>query len=288
MAKKKVIPVIKRSVGKDKVIRFFKNGKPFSNKDNQAARAFIKQDFDRLVSSPSAQDRLTKFEELVLRNTQNARKGAPKTSVAAKSSSAKRYRIKGQLVSQDVAKTINFNPSLNTRFKDKNLNNDPSLKNVKNSKEALDILSNMVVTKLMPKDNPVQVIIDNDDWINFNRFRPEGTFSRPIEVLNLIEELNKLIPDTQPPAQLKVITRDGRGLVGNDAFEELDKFIVQITDDNRKTNGVAALFFFPYKYVSPFLIVDLNEFNEDDDDFFVIQDSKMPKARPETHIRKSA
>ena len=140
----------------------------------------------------------------------------------------------------------------------------------------------------MPKDNPVQVIIDNDDWINFNRFRPEGTFSRPIEVLNLIEELNKLIPDTQPPAQLKVITRDGRGLVGNDAFEELDKFIVQITDDNRKTNGVAALFFFPYKYVSPFLIVDLNEFNEDDDDFFVIQDSKMPKARPETHIRKSA
>ena len=287
MAKKKVIPVIKRSVGKDKVIRFFKNGKPFSNKDNQAARAFIKQDFDRLVSSPSAQDRLTKFEELVLRNTQNARKGAPKTSVAAKSSSAKRYRIKGQLVSQDVANTINFNPSLNTRFKDKNLNNDPSLKNVKNSKEALDILSNMVVTKLAT-DNPVQVIIDNDDWINFNRFRPEGTFSRPIEVLNLIEELNKLIPDTQPPAQLKVITRDGRGLVGNDAFEELDKFIVQITDDNRKTNGVAALFFFPYKYVSPFLIVDLNEFNEDDDDFFVIQDSKMPKARPETHIRKSA
>ena len=287
MAKKKVIPVIKRSVGKDKVIRFFKNGKPFSNKDNQAARAFIKQDFDRLVSSPSAQDRLTKFEELVLRNTQNARKGAPKTSVAAKSSSAKRYRIKGQLVSQDVANTINFNPSLNTRFKDKNLNNDPSLKNVKNSKEALAILSNMVVTKLAT-DNPVQVIIDNDDWINFNRFRPEGTFSRPIEVLNLIEELNKLIPDTQPPAQLKVITRDGRGLVGNDAFEELDKFIVQITDDNRKTNGVAALFFFPYKYVSPFLIVDLNEFNEDDDDFFVIQDSKMPKARPETHIRKSA
>ena len=287
MAKKKVIPVIKRSVGKDKVIRFFKNGKPFSNKDNQAARAFIKQDFDRLVSSPSAQDRLTKFEELVLRNTQNARKGAPKTSVAAKSSSAKRYRIKGQLVSQDVANTINFNPSLNTRFKDKNLNNDPSLKNVKNSKEALAILSNMVVTKLAT-DNPVQVIIDNDDWINFNRFRPEGTFSRPIEVLNLIEELNKLIPDTQPPAQLKVITRDGRGLVGNDAFEELDKFIVQITDDNRKTNGVAALFFFPYKYVSPFLIVDLNEFNEDDDDFFVIQDSKMPKARTETNIKKSA
>lgn len=287
MAKKKATPIIKRSVGKDKVIRFFKNGKPFRNKNNEAAKAFVNQDFRRLVSSPTAQATLTDFELLVLRNKQNALKSRDIISEKAKKSSAQRYRIKGRLVSKDVANTINFNPSLKTRLKDKNLNNDPLLKNVQNSKEALDILSTMVITKLA-KENPVQVIIDNDDWINFNRFRPEGTFSRPIEVLNLIDEINQLIPDTEPPAQLKVITRSGVELTGNDAYEELDRFIVQITTENKQREGVAALFFFPYKYVSPFLIVNLNDFNEEDDDFFVIQTSKMPNAKPETHNKKSA
>ena len=59
----------------------------------------------------------------------------------------------------------------------------------------------MIDSKLI--DSPVQVIIDNDDFIQFNptndkkfkptRFRPEGTFSRPIEVLNLIDEINKVL-----------------------------------------------------------------------------------------------
>jgi hypothetical protein len=276
MAKKKATPIIKRSVGKDKVIRFFKDGKPFSNKNNKAAKAFVNQDFRKLVASPTAQATLTPFEKLVLRNKQNALKGRDIISEKAQKSSAKRYRIKGRVVSKDVQNTIEFNPSLKVLFKDKNLNNDPKLKNVQTSKEALDILSDMIALRLTKQ---VQVIIDNDDWINFDRFRPEGTFSRPIEVLNLIEELNSEIPETEPPSQLKVITQSGEELIGQDAYEELDRFIVQITDENRSREGVAALFFLPYKYVSPFFIVDLRNFNEEDEDNFVIQTSEMPRIK---------
>jgi hypothetical protein len=276
MAKKKIIPVIQRSVGKDKRVRFFKNGKPLSNKNNEASRAFVNQDFRRLVSSPTAQATLTPFEKLVLRNKQNALKGRDIISEKAQKSSAKRYRIKGRVVSKDVQNTIEFNPSLKVLFKDKNLNSDPKLKNVQTSKEALDILSDMIALRLTKQ---VQVIIDNDDWINFDRFRPEGTFSRPIEVLNLIEELNSEIPETEPPSQLKVITPSGEELIGQDAYEELDRFIVQITDENRSREGVAALFFLPYKYVSPFFIVDLRNFNEEDEDNFVIQTSEMPRIK---------
>jgi hypothetical protein len=276
MAKKKATPIIKRSVGKDKVVRFFKDGKPFSNKNNKAAKAFVNQDFRKLVASPTAQATLTPFEKLVLRNKQNALKGRDIISEKAQKSSAKRYRIKGRVVSKDVQNTIEFNPSLKVLFKDKNLNNDPKLKNVQTSKEALDILSDMIALRLTKQ---VQVIIDNDDWINFDRFRPEGTFSRPIEVLNLIEELNSEIPETEPPSQLKVITQSGEELIGQDAYEELDRFIVQITDENRSREGVAALFFLPYKYVSPFFIVDLRNFNEEDEDNFVIQTSEMPRIK---------
>jgi len=276
MAKKKATPIIKRSVGKDKVIRFFKDGKPFSNKNNKAAKAFVNQDFRRLVSSPTAQATLTPFEKLVLRNKQNALRGRDIISEKAQKSTAKRYRIKGRVVSKDVQNTIEFNPSLKVLFKDKNLNSDPKLKNVQTSKEALDILSDMIAFRLTKQ---VQVIIDNDDWTNFDRFRPEGTFSRPIEVLNLIEELNSEIPETEPPSQLKVITQSGEELIGQDAFEELDRFIVQITDENRSREGVAALFFLPYKYVSPFFIVDLRNFNEEDEDNFVIQTSEMPRIK---------
>ncbi len=276
MAKKKATPVIKRSVGKDKVIRFFKNGKPFSNKNNEAAKQFVNQDFRRLVSSPTAQATLTPFEKLVLRNKQNALKGRDIISEKSQKSADKRFRIKGRLVSKDVQNTIEFNPSLKVLFKDKNLNNDPILKNVQTSKEALDILSDMIAFRLTKQ---VQVIIDNDDWINFNRFRPEGTFSRPIEVLNLINEINSQIPETEPPSQLKVITKSGEELIDQDAYEALDRFIVEITDENRSQEGVAALFFLPFKYVSPFFIVDLRNFNEEDEDNFVIQTSEMPRIK---------
>jgi hypothetical protein len=276
MAKKKTIPVIKRSVGKDKRVRFFKNGKPLSNKNNEASRAFVNQDFRRLVSSPTAQATLTPFEKLVLRNKQNALKGRDIISEKAQKSSAKRYRIKGRVVSKDVQNTIEFNPKLKALFQDKNLNNEPQLKNVQTSKEALEILSDLIDTKLT---NQIQVIIDNDDWINFDRFRPEGTFSRPIEVLDLIKEINMMIPSTKPPTQLKVITRNGDELIGKEAFAALDEFIVKITDANRSAEGVAALFFFPYKYISPFFIVNLRDFDEEDDDNFVIQTSEMPRIK---------
>ena len=276
MAKKKTIPVIKRSVGKDKRVRFFKNGKPFSNKNNEASRAFVNQDFRRLVSSLTAQATLTPFEKLVLRNKQNALKGRDIIKEKAIVSSAKRYRIKGRVVSKDVQNTIEFNPKLKALFQDKNLNNEPQLKNVQTSKEALEILSDLIDVKLT---NQIQVIIDNDDWINFDRFRPEGTFSRPIEVLDLIKEINMMIPSTKPPTQLKVITRNGDELIGNDAYKALDEFIVKITDANRSAEGVAALFFFPYKYISPFFIVNLRDFDEEDDDNFVIQTSEMPRIK---------
>jgi hypothetical protein len=92
---------------------------------------------------------------------------------------------------------------------------------------------------------------------------------------------------------LKVIARNGDTLFGQQAREELERFVaettrIQFEKDNKKT-GVAVKFFFPYKVIfpdkgAPELIIDLNRFDEDDDDYFQFEGSEKPLA----NLRRSA
>jgi len=287
MAKKKAIapkPVIKRSIGKDGRLRFFENGKPISNKKNEASLKFIRQDFRRLTASPTAQEqaKLTKFEKRALTNRQNALKGRDIISEKAKISSAKRYRIKGRLVSIDVQNTIKFNNKLKETFKnDTNLNNNELLKNVTTDKEALKIMSDMIDFQTTRKKTKkltevgIVALIENEDY----KFRPEGTFSRPNEIIVMLDEINSYLDKTKPPAQLKVITQTGREFTGKEAYKELSEFMTRITDEMRNENSVAAMFFLPYKYVSPFFIVDLREFDENNQKNFITLDSELPQVK---------
>jgi hypothetical protein len=285
MAKKKPTPILTRNVGKDKVIRFFVKGtnKQVSNKNNKAAKAFVNQDFQRLVSSPTAQATLTPFEKQVLRNKENALKGRDIISDKAKKATPKRYRIKGRFVGKDVQNTIDFNPKLKVLFKDKNLNNTEGFENVVTDEQALELLGNEIDSQLT---NQIQVLIDNEPWTNISRFRPEGTFTNPIEVLDMINEIERTINDkTNPPTELKVILPNGEEFEGKRAYSELNKFIVEIVDELRTEKGVAALFFLPWKYISPFLIVDLRDF--DPRTSFVEQSSTLPRINPDTNKRSA-
>ena len=297
MAKRKVIPVIKRSVGKDGRVRFFVKGtnKQISNKNNAAARAFIKQDFRRLVSSPSAQETLTPFELLSLENTRRAIKGRDKSSEA----SQKRFRIKGKVVSRAIQKTIEFNPELKRLFENMNINSQVGFENLKTQKEVIDKLSTLLdeqIQRIIPKTS--SAIIDNNYWINEDRTpRTEkdfsGTFNKLVEVLNIMPEIDAQSAKTRPPSILKVITRNGDTLFGQQAREELERFVaettrIQFEKDDDKT-GVAVKFFFPYKVIfpdkgAPELIIDLNRFDEDDEDYFQFEGSEKPLA----NLRRSA
>jgi hypothetical protein len=304
MAKKKPItppPVIKRSIGKDGRLRFFENGKPISNKKNQASLKFIRQDFRRLTASPTAQQqaKLTEFEKRVLRNTQNSLKGRDKVSDAQKVISDKRYRVKGKFVGRAIQKTIDFNPELRQIFRfNKNINSEQGFENLFTKQQILNKLADLIDLqrqRISPPKSPSgellsSAIIDNNDWINIDREpRTEkdfsGTFNKSVEVLDIMQEINAQMDKTRPPSVLKVINRSGIELFGEQARRELERFVAETTkaqfDKDEEQRAVAVKFFFPYKVIypdkgAPELIIDLNRFNEDDDDYFQFQTSEMP------------
>jgi len=290
MAKKKATPILVRNVGKDKVIRFFKDGKPFSNKKNQASILWVRQNFDRLASSPSAQANLTKAEKDSLRNTINARKGREKSAKKAK----ERFRFNNKFVGKDIQRTIEFNPVLKNAFgKRRDINSIVEFNGLKTNAEVLERLSELLDQQIQivePKTS--SAIIDNNDWINEDRIpRTEqdfsGTFNKLVEVLNIMDEINAQRDKTKPKSVLKVITRDGDILFGDEAQMELERFVAETTkaqfDKDPDKRGVAVKFFFPYKVIfpdkdAPEFTIDLNRFDEEDDNYFQFETSQMPVA----------
>ena len=297
MAKKKATPILTRNVGKDKVVRFFVKGtsRQVSNKKNEASILWVRQNFDRLVASPSAQANLTKQERDTLRNTINARKGREKSAEKAK----QRFRFNNKFVGKDIQRTIDFNPVLKRALgKRRDLSNIIEFQGLQTKAEVLERLSDLLdsqIQKIGPKKAPNGIdlssaIIDNNDWINEDRDpRTEqdfsGTFNKLVEVLDIMSEINAQRDKTKPKSILKVITRNGDILFGSEAQTELEKFVAQTTkaqfDKDPDKRGVAVKFFFPYKVVfpekgAPEFTIDLNRFNEDDDNYFQFETSEMP------------
>lgn len=289
MAKKKTTPVIQRSVGKDKRVRFFKNGKPFSNKNNEASRAFVRQNFDRLVSSPSAQATLTPFEKQSLEQTRRARKGSAKL----KESLAKAFRIKGKRVSKNVENLIKFNPLLQnivrdpkdgTKFITELTKADPRFSNLKTTEDAIDILNDIVQDPRQRRTYEVVAVIENPDY----KRRPEGFFRKPIELVNLLAETQsgklakpqrlRIQDKTRPPTTLLLIMPEGTRFENEIAIRVLSNYITDITDDFMEQNSVVAFFKLPYFVQSVDgtnqVVVDLTSFDPEDEDFVEILGSE--------------
>ena len=292
MAKKKQPQILTRNVGKDKVVRFFVKGtnKQVSNKKNQASILWVRQNFDRLVASPSAQSTLTKQERDSLRNTINARKGREKSAEKAK----QRFRFDNKFVGKDIQRTIDFNPVLKRALGNRrDLSNIIEFQGLQTKAEVLERLSELLDTQLQriePKTS--SAIIDNNDWINDDRTpRTEqdfsGTFNKLVEVLDIMDEINAQRDKTKPKSILKVITKDGDILFGSQAQTELQRFVAETTkaqfDKDPEKKGVAVKFFFPYKVIfpekgAPEFTIDLNRFDEEDENYFQFETSEMPVA----------
>ena len=171
--------------------------------------------------------------------------------------------------------------SVGSAIQDTNLNNNEFLKNVTTSEEALKIMSDMIDFQTTRKKTKrltevgIVALIENEDY----KFRPEGTFSRANEIIVMLDEINSYLDKTKPPAELKVITQTGSEFTGKEAYKELSEFMSRITDEMRKESSVAAMFFLPYKYVSPFFIVDLREFDENNQKNFITLDSALPQSK---------
>jgi hypothetical protein len=291
MAKKKAIPVIRRSVGKDKRVRFFAEGtsRQISNKNNEAARAFVKQNFDRLVSSPSAQATLTPFEKQSLEQTRRARKGSAKL----KESLSKAFRIKGRRVSKNVENLIKFNPLLQnivrdpkdgTKFITELTKADPRFANLKNTEDAIDILNDIVQDPRERRTYEVVAVIENPDY----KRRPEGFFRKPIELVNLLAETQsgklakpqrlRIQDKTKPPTTLLLIMPEGARFENEIAIRVLSNYITDITDDFMEQNSVVAFFKLPYFVQSVDgtnqVVVDLTSFDPEDEDFVEILGSE--------------
>ena len=288
MAKKKAIPVIKRSVGKDNKVRFFKNGKQFSNKNNEASKAFIKQNFDTLIKSKAEQDKLSKFERKSLEQTRRARKGSEKL----RESIQKAFRIKGRRVSKDIENLIKFNPLLQDKVADPNdktkiirelTKADPKFSNITNREDAIDILNEILADPNERRTYEVVAVIENPD----HKRRPEGFFKQPIELVNLLAELKNGKPEkplrlrfqdkTKPPTTLLLIMPDGKRFENQIAIRVLSNFIIDITDEFMDRRSVVAFFNLPYFVQSVDgvnqVIVDLTDFDSENDKFVDIQGS---------------
>jgi hypothetical protein len=287
MAKKKIIPILKRSVGKDKVVRFFAEGtnRQISNKNNQAAKAFIKQNFDRLVASPSAQATLTPAERLSLEQTRRARKGAAKSKEALQ----KAFRIKGKRVSKDIENLIKFNPLLQdivrdpkdrTKFVTELTKADSRFASLVNNENAIDILNEILADPRERRTYEVVAVIENPDY----KRRPEGFFRQPIELVNLLAETKTGKPTkplrlrfqekTKPPTTLLLIMPEGTRFENEIAIRVLSNYITDITDDFMERNSVVAFFKLPYFIQSVDgtnqVVVDLSDFDPEDEEFVEI------------------
>ncbi len=291
MAKKKAIPVLRRSVGKDNKVRFFAAGtnKQVSNKNNAASRAFIKQNFERLVSSPSAQATLTPFERQSLEQTRRARKGSAKLKEAF----AKSFKIEGRRVSKAVENLIKFNPLLQrivrdpkdgTKFITELTKADPRFANLKKTEDAIEILNDILQDPRERRTYEVVAVIDNPDF----KRRPEGFFKQPIELVNLLAELQNGKPEkplrlrfqdkTKPPTTLLLIMPEGKRFENEIAIRVLSNYIIDITDDFMEINSVVAFFKLPYFVQSVDganqVVVDLTDFEPEDSDFVEILGSE--------------
>ena len=291
MAKRKAIPVLRRSVGKDKRVRFFAEGtnKQVSNKNNAASKAFIKQNFERLVSSPSAQATLTDFEKKSLEQTRRARKGSEKL----RESIQKAFRIQGRRVSKDIENLIRFNPLLQNIVRDPKdgkkfitelTKADPRFANLRNREDAIDILNQILQDPRERRTYEVVAVIENPE----HKRRPEGFFRQPIELVNLLAETKsgkeekplrlRFQDKTKPPTTLLLIMPEGKRFENQIAIRVLSNYITDITDDFMERNSVVAFFKLPYFIQSVDganqLVVDLTDFNPEDEDFVEILGSE--------------
>lgn len=291
MAKKKPTPILTRSVGKDKVVRFFVKGtnRQVSNKNNKASKAFIKQDFERLVSSPSAQATLTPFEKQSLEQTRRARKGSAKL----RESLQKAFRIQGRRVSKDIENLIKFNPLLQTILRDPKDSTkfvteltkaDPRFSDITTKEDALDVLNEILRDPRERRSYEVVAVIENPE----HRRRPAGFFKSPIELVNLLAETKsgktekplrlRFQDKTKPPTTLLLIMPEGQRYEDEIAIRVLSNYITDITDEFMERESVVAFFNLPYFIQSVDganqLVVDLTSFNPEDEQFVEILGSE--------------
>lgn len=247
---------IKRTQSKTGQVRYYQDGKRLTEK--QGAVKYIRQQFSDLAQNPLKRSNLTTYEARVFRNSQNAKKGRDLVSDFAKS----RYRFDGKFVPERIFKD---NPLLQRIYKSKDLNSYKEFQNLTSWSQVSDLLEN----KIIYNNLPLSVLIKNDEF----RPRQDVTFKkgRLTEIYALLNEINaELKSKGKPPYALKVVTPSGLELTGRDAVRAIESIVEQKVRERSEDNSVYAAVTLPYRFVWPFMVVDLAEFEENIDAYLDI------------------
>lgn len=242
---------IRRTLTKTGSPRYYQDGKRLTEK--QGAVKYIRQQFSDLAQNPLKRSNLTTYEARVFRNSQNAKKGRDLVSDFAKG----RYRFDGKFVPERIFKD---NPILKLAYKDKDLNTYKEFQNLTSWRQVSDLLENKIIYNSLE----LSVLIKNDEL----KPRQDGTFKkgRLTEIYALLNEINaELKSKGKPPYTLQVLTPSGNKLTGRDAVRAIESLVEQKVRERSEDNSVYAAINLPYRFVWPFMLIDLAEFEENID-----------------------
>lgn len=239
---------IKRTQSKTGQVRYYEKGKRLS--DKQGSIKFIRQEFRTYAQNPLLRSNLTTREARIFRNTQNSRKGRDLVSDYSKT----RYRFDGKFVPQRIFKD---NPLLERVYKSKDLNSYKEFQNLESWQQVSDLLENKIIYNTFRLAVPIknEAVKPRQD-VTFKR-------GRITEIYALLNAVNKeLERGGKPPYTLKVVMPSGNEITGKGATKAIDDFVESKVRESLAANDVFAYVNLPYKFVWPYMVVDLAEMEQ--------------------------
>jgi len=237
---------IRKTISKTGAVRYYEDGRRLT--DKQGAIKFVRQEFRTYAQNPLLRSNLTAYEARVFRNSQNAKKGRDRVSDFARG----RYRFDGKFVSDRVFKD---NPILQRAYKDKNLRNYKEFEGLASWQEVSDLLDNKILYNTLKLAVPIK----NEEW----KPREDVIFrqGKVTEIYAALDTINDELESMgRPPYTLKVIMPSGVEIIGNkQGVKAIERFTETAIREKMEYDDVFAYLNLPYKFVWPYMVVDLGE-----------------------------
>jgi hypothetical protein len=244
-------------------VQFFKNGEKLPNKS--AEPRFEKQQQRKAETARKARE----IKKFVSKNdrvtfTQGgkrlpAKKGSE--SFNKQKAALQQFRFaNGRPASTDVQQTLRAYPRISKAIKNKLFKNSDDFKDAKTNEEVMDILNKLIANE--KSEIKLITLIDNPEF-------KDRIMDKPVDIYNLMDVLNKEAKELgwKKPKRpkLKVIFENGNFVTGKAAIEALFDWDTEIFEQLKKKFGFAVGGFIPLrvKFISPFIVVDLREMNDE-------------------------
>jgi hypothetical protein len=253
--------IIRRTI-KGKV-QFFKDGEKLPNKSGEPR--FEKQQQRKAKAARQARE----IKKFVSKNnrvtfTQGGKRLPAKKGLESFNKQQAAFNVfrfsNGVPASRDVQQTLRAYPRISKAIKDKLFKNSDDFKNAKTNEEVMAILNKLI----SEEDKTIKLItlIDNPEF-------KDRIMDKPVDIYNLMDVLKQQAKDLgwkKPKVpKLKVIFENGNFVTGKAAIEALFDWDTEIFEQLKKKFGFAVGGYIPLrvKFISPFIVVDLREMNDE-------------------------